>query len=32
VELVSLAAAAGWRDVRIDLLTLGTVGVLSGAR
>ncbi len=31
-ELVSLAAAAGWRDVRIDLLTLGTVGVLSGAR
>jgi demethylmenaquinone methyltransferase/2-methoxy-6-polyprenyl-1,4-benzoquinol methylase len=31
-ELVSMAAGAGWRDARIDLLTLGTVGVLSGER
>jgi demethylmenaquinone methyltransferase / 2-methoxy-6-polyprenyl-1,4-benzoquinol methylase len=31
-ELVELAAAAGWREPRIDLLTLGTVGVLAGLR
>jgi demethylmenaquinone methyltransferase/2-methoxy-6-polyprenyl-1,4-benzoquinol methylase len=31
-ELVALAAAAGWRNPRIDLLTLGTVGVLTGLR
>jgi demethylmenaquinone methyltransferase / 2-methoxy-6-polyprenyl-1,4-benzoquinol methylase len=29
-ELVQLAERAGWRDVRIRLLTLGTVGLLSG--
>ena len=31
-ELVELAARAGWRDPRIELLTLGTVGLLSGTR
>jgi demethylmenaquinone methyltransferase/2-methoxy-6-polyprenyl-1,4-benzoquinol methylase len=31
-ELVALATAAGWRETRIDLLTLGTVGVLAGLR
>ena len=31
-ELVALATRAGWRDARIDLLTLGTVGVLAGVR
>lgn len=31
-ELVELAAGAGWRDPRIRLLTLGTVGVLTGER
>jgi demethylmenaquinone methyltransferase/2-methoxy-6-polyprenyl-1,4-benzoquinol methylase len=29
-ELVELARRAGWREPRIELLTLGTVGVLSG--
>ena len=29
-ELVALAAAAGWRGASINLLTLGTVGVLAG--
>jgi demethylmenaquinone methyltransferase/2-methoxy-6-polyprenyl-1,4-benzoquinol methylase len=31
-ELVALASGAGWREARIDLLTLGTVGVLTGFR
>jgi demethylmenaquinone methyltransferase/2-methoxy-6-polyprenyl-1,4-benzoquinol methylase len=31
-ELLALATAAGWRETRIDLLTLGTVGVLAGLR
>jgi demethylmenaquinone methyltransferase / 2-methoxy-6-polyprenyl-1,4-benzoquinol methylase len=31
-ELVALAARAGWREARIDLLTLGTVGLLTGER
>jgi demethylmenaquinone methyltransferase / 2-methoxy-6-polyprenyl-1,4-benzoquinol methylase len=31
-ELVALASGAGWRDARIDVLTLGTVGVLAGVR
>jgi demethylmenaquinone methyltransferase/2-methoxy-6-polyprenyl-1,4-benzoquinol methylase len=31
-ELVELAEAAGWRQPRIRLLTLGTVGLLSGSR
>jgi demethylmenaquinone methyltransferase / 2-methoxy-6-polyprenyl-1,4-benzoquinol methylase len=31
-ELVALATRAGWQDPRIDLLTLGTVGVLAGER
>jgi len=31
-ELVELARRAGWRNPRIDLLTLGTVGLLSGQR
>jgi demethylmenaquinone methyltransferase/2-methoxy-6-polyprenyl-1,4-benzoquinol methylase len=29
-ELVAMARGAGWQDVRIELLTLGTVGLLSG--
>ena len=29
-ELVELASRAGWRDPRIELLTLGTVGLLVG--
>jgi demethylmenaquinone methyltransferase/2-methoxy-6-polyprenyl-1,4-benzoquinol methylase len=29
-ELLDLAGRAGWLDPRIDLLTLGTVGLLSG--
>jgi hypothetical protein len=29
---VALATRAGWREPRIDLLTLGTVGVLAGER
>lgn len=29
-ELVAMAGRAGWRDVRIELLNLGTVGLLSG--
>jgi demethylmenaquinone methyltransferase/2-methoxy-6-polyprenyl-1,4-benzoquinol methylase len=29
-ELVELARAAGWVDPRIELLTLGTVGLLRG--
>ena len=31
-ELVALAGAAGWREPRIELLTLGTVGLLTGRR
>jgi demethylmenaquinone methyltransferase/2-methoxy-6-polyprenyl-1,4-benzoquinol methylase len=31
-QLLSLAARAGWRETRIELLTLGTVGLLSGLR
>lgn len=31
-ELLALAARAGWRQARIDCLTLGTVGLLSGGR
>jgi demethylmenaquinone methyltransferase/2-methoxy-6-polyprenyl-1,4-benzoquinol methylase len=31
-ELVALAGAAGWREPRIELLTLGTVGILTGER
>lgn len=31
-QLVGLAEAAGWRDVRFRALTLGTVGLLSGRR
>jgi demethylmenaquinone methyltransferase/2-methoxy-6-polyprenyl-1,4-benzoquinol methylase len=30
-ELLDLAGRAGWRDPRIELLTLGTVGLLSGS-
>jgi demethylmenaquinone methyltransferase / 2-methoxy-6-polyprenyl-1,4-benzoquinol methylase len=29
-ELVAMAEGAGWLDVRIDLLTFGTVGLLRG--
>ncbi len=29
-ELMELAGHAGWRETRIELLTLGTVGLLSG--
>lgn len=29
-ELVAMAGRAGWKDVRIELLTLGTVALLSG--
>jgi ubiquinone/menaquinone biosynthesis C-methylase UbiE len=29
-ELVGLARKAGWKDPKIRLLTLGTVGMLSG--
>ena len=29
-ELVAMARRAGWQDVRIELLNLGTVGLLSG--
>lgn len=29
-ELVTMAGRAGWREPRIELLTLGTVGLLSG--
>jgi demethylmenaquinone methyltransferase/2-methoxy-6-polyprenyl-1,4-benzoquinol methylase len=31
-ELVALASRAGWQQPRLDLLTLGTVAVLSGSR
>lgn len=31
-ELADMAVKAGWRDVRYHGLTLGTVGLLSGAR
>jgi demethylmenaquinone methyltransferase/2-methoxy-6-polyprenyl-1,4-benzoquinol methylase len=31
-ELVALAGRAGWRNPRIELLTLGTVGLLAGDR
>jgi len=31
-ELVAMASGAGWREARIDVLTLGTVGVLRGIR
>jgi len=31
-ELVRLASNAGWREPRIELLTLGTVGLLTGER
>jgi demethylmenaquinone methyltransferase/2-methoxy-6-polyprenyl-1,4-benzoquinol methylase len=31
-ELLALAAGAGWREARLDLLTLGTVGLLVGER
>jgi demethylmenaquinone methyltransferase / 2-methoxy-6-polyprenyl-1,4-benzoquinol methylase len=31
-QLLDLAERAGWRDPRIELLTLGTVGLLSGGR
>jgi demethylmenaquinone methyltransferase/2-methoxy-6-polyprenyl-1,4-benzoquinol methylase len=31
-QLVELASVAGWREARIQLLTFGTVGLLSGQR
>jgi demethylmenaquinone methyltransferase / 2-methoxy-6-polyprenyl-1,4-benzoquinol methylase len=31
-ELLDLAGLAGWRNLRIELMTLGTVGVLTGER
>ena len=31
-ELVDLARCAGWRDASIELLTMGTVGLLTGKR
>lgn len=31
-QLLDLAAAAGWREPRIELLTFETVGLLSGSR
>jgi demethylmenaquinone methyltransferase/2-methoxy-6-polyprenyl-1,4-benzoquinol methylase len=31
-ELLALAGRAGWREPRIELLTLGTVGLLTGLR
>jgi demethylmenaquinone methyltransferase / 2-methoxy-6-polyprenyl-1,4-benzoquinol methylase len=31
-ELVRLASNAGWREPRIELMTLGTVGLLTGER
>jgi demethylmenaquinone methyltransferase / 2-methoxy-6-polyprenyl-1,4-benzoquinol methylase len=31
-ELLAMAAEAGWREARLDSLTLGTVGILSGSR
>lgn len=31
-QLIDMAAAAGWREVRFQSLTLGTVGLLSGTR
>ena len=31
-ELVELARRAGWRDPRLEVLTMGTVGLLSGQR
>ena len=31
-ELVDLARRAGWRDAGIELLTMGTVGLLTGKR
>ena len=31
-ELVELARRAGWRDPRLEVLTLGTVGLLTGQR
>jgi demethylmenaquinone methyltransferase/2-methoxy-6-polyprenyl-1,4-benzoquinol methylase len=31
-ELLRLASDAGWREPRIELLTLGTVGLLTGER
>lgn len=31
-ELIQLANAAGWADASIELLTMGTVGLLSGRR
>jgi demethylmenaquinone methyltransferase/2-methoxy-6-polyprenyl-1,4-benzoquinol methylase len=31
-QLTELARQAGWRDVRIELLTLGTVGLMTGMR
>jgi len=31
-QLLDLADRAGWRDPRIELLTLGTVGLVSGVR
>ena len=30
-ELAALAAAAGWCDVAVEVLTLGTVGLLTGS-
>jgi demethylmenaquinone methyltransferase/2-methoxy-6-polyprenyl-1,4-benzoquinol methylase len=30
-ELRALAAEAGWRVVHLDLLSMGTVGILSGS-
>lgn len=31
-ELVDLAGRAGWRDISMKLLTMGTVGLLTGTR
>jgi demethylmenaquinone methyltransferase/2-methoxy-6-polyprenyl-1,4-benzoquinol methylase len=31
-QLLELARQAGWQEVSIDLLTLGTVGLLSGLK
>jgi ubiquinone/menaquinone biosynthesis C-methylase UbiE len=31
-ELAEMAASAGWLDVRVRLLSMGTVGLLTGRR
>ena len=31
-ELLAMAGSAGWRELRLEALTLGTVGILSGSR